>query len=60
MMHIFVSLCQVRKAFQEEGFTFLMKVFNDLNYLENLTGLRAMQLATDLNEVKCSYLMQNK
>jgi len=41
----------VRKAFQNDGFSFLLKVFNELNYLEDLTGLRAMQLATDLNEV---------
>ncbi|CAF4460778.1 unnamed protein product, partial [Rotaria magnacalcarata] len=41
----------VRKAFEDEGFTFLLKVFNDLDYLENLTGLRAMQLATDLSEI---------
>jgi len=42
----------VRNAFQNDGFSFLLKVFNGLNYLEDLTGLRAMQLATDLNEVK--------
>jgi hypothetical protein len=41
----------VRKAFQNDGFSFLLKVFNELNYLEDLTGLRAMQLATDLSEV---------
>ncbi len=42
----------MRKAFEKDGFSFLLKVFNELNYLEDLTGLRAMQLATDLNEVK--------
>ncbi len=42
----------MRKAFQNNGFSFLLKVFNELNYLEDLTGLRAMQLATDLSEVK--------
>ncbi|CAF1015529.1 unnamed protein product [Adineta ricciae] len=41
----------VRQAFQENGFSFLMKVFNELNYLEDLTGLRAMQLATDISEI---------
>ncbi len=41
----------MRKAFQNDGFSFLLKVFNELNYLEDLTGLRAMQLATDLSEV---------
>ncbi|CAF0852177.1 unnamed protein product [Rotaria sordida] len=41
----------VRKAFEDDGFSFLLQVFNDLNYLENLTGLRAMQLATDLNDI---------
>ncbi|CAF4673728.1 unnamed protein product, partial [Rotaria sp. Silwood1] len=41
----------VRKAFEDDGFSFLLKVFNDLNYLENLTGLRAMQLAADLHEI---------
>jgi len=41
----------VRKAFQDNGFSFLLKVFNELNYLEDLTGLRAMQLATDLSEI---------
>lgn len=43
---------QVRQAYQRDGFAFLMKVFNEVNYLEDLTGLRAMQLATDLNEVR--------
>jgi len=42
----------VRKAFENDGFSFLLKVFNELNYLEDLTGLRAMQLATDFSEVK--------
>ncbi len=42
----------MRQAFKTDGFSFLLKVFNELNYLEDLTGLRAMQLATDLNEVK--------
>jgi hypothetical protein len=42
----------VHKAFQENGFAFLLKVFNELNYLEDLTGLLAMQLATDLDGVK--------
>ena len=41
----------MRQAFQDNGFAFLMNVFNELNYLEDLTGLRAMQLATDLSEV---------
>ncbi|UJR31382.1 hypothetical protein I4U23_018876 [Adineta vaga] len=41
----------VRKAYQENGFSFLLKVFNELNYLEDLTGLLAMQLATDINEI---------
>ncbi|CAF0965052.1 unnamed protein product [Adineta steineri] len=41
----------VRRAFKEDGFSFLLKVFNELNYLEDLTGLLAMQLATDLNEI---------
>jgi hypothetical protein len=42
----------VHKAFKENGFAFLLKVFNELNYLEDLTGLLAMQLATDLDGVK--------
>ena len=29
-------------------------MFNELNYLEELTGLRAMQLATDFNEVEAN------
>jgi len=41
----------VRQGLQKEGFAFLLKVFNELNYLEELTGLRAMQLATDFNEI---------
>jgi len=50
----------VRKAFEKDGFSFLLKVFNELNYLEDLTGLRAMQLATDLNEVKNRILFNKK
>jgi hypothetical protein len=42
----------VCQAFEKDGFNFLLKVFNELNYLEDLTGLLAMQLATDLSEVK--------
>jgi len=50
----------VRQAFQQENFAFLFKVFNQLNYLEDLTGLRAMQLATDINEVIQTYRRQRK
>jgi hypothetical protein len=42
----------VRKAFQDDGFSFLLNVFNVVDYLEDLTGLSAMKLATDLSEVK--------
>ena len=49
---------QVRQAFQDNGFAFLMNVFNELNYLEDLTGLRAMQLATDLSEVELAIQLE--
>ena len=60
LLFLFRKYFQVRKAFEDEGFAFLLKVFNDLDYLENLTGLRAMQLATDLSEVKyfCKSFLQ--
>ena len=37
--------------YRKEGIDFLVKVFNDVGYLEEVSGLRAIHEETDLNEV---------
>lgn len=43
LWHIFsdiaATLTQVLKAYETEGFSMLLKAFNDAKYLETLTGL---------------------
>ena len=36
--------------YQREGFDFLLKVFNDSSYLEDITGLTELKTALDENE----------
>ena len=36
--------------YQREGFDFLIKVFNDSSYLEDITGLTELKTALDENE----------
>jgi len=38
-------------SYQEEGFSFLMKVFNVPSYLEDLTGLTQLLQDTRVSEV---------
>ena len=37
---------QVVQSYEEEGFSFLLRVFNEPNYLEDLTGLTEMHQQT--------------
>jgi ubiquitin-like modifier-activating enzyme ATG7 len=48
---------QVLEKYREEGFQFLLKVFNDPMYLEDLTGLKQMHQDTmeaEVNIQQCS------
>lgn len=36
--------------YKKEGFDFLIKVFNDPTYLEDITGLKELKLALDDTE----------
>ena len=36
--------------YEREGFDFLLKVFNDSGYLEDITGLKELKNALDENE----------
>jgi len=36
--------------YKTEGFNFLVKVFNDSTYLEDITGLKELKTALDENE----------
>lgn len=36
--------------YEREGFDFLIKVFNDSSYLEDITGLKELKTALDENE----------
>ncbi|KAH9507472.1 Autophagy protein 7 [Bulinus truncatus] len=42
---------KVIEAYEAEGFNFLLRAFNEPGYLEDLTGLSAMQSATQDSEV---------
>lgn len=50
---------QVLSSYQEEGFSFLMKVFNVPSYLEDLTGLTQLLQDTRVSEVSkiCSFVV---
>ncbi len=45
-MDFFLNSEQVYQKYKEEGFPFLLKVFNEPNYLEDLTGLTELQAET--------------
>ena len=49
-----LSPCQVRSCYEWDGFDFLLKVFNSLNYLEDLTGLSQLYAETQDDQV-CLY-----
>ena len=51
-VHISVVYIQVVQAYQREGFSFLLKAFNEPSYLEDLTGLTQMHAETLDAEVK--------
>jgi hypothetical protein len=36
--------------YNKEGFEFLLKVFNDSSYLEDITGLKDLKVALDQTE----------
>ncbi len=38
------------ESYEKEGFEFLLKVFNNANYLEDLTGLTELKNALDQKE----------
>jgi ubiquitin-like modifier-activating enzyme ATG7 len=40
----------VIELYEKEGFDFLIKVFNDSTYLEDITGLKELKTALDENE----------
>lgn len=42
---------KVVSAYREEGFEFLLKVFNTPSYLEDITGLSALQQCTDDSQI---------
>lgn len=42
---------KVLSAFENDGFAFLLHVFNDADYLELVCGLKALHCATDENQV---------
>jgi ubiquitin-like modifier-activating enzyme ATG7 len=42
---------QVIEAYNKEGFEFLLKAFNDSNYIEELTGLKQLHNETNLQDI---------
>lgn len=38
---------QIIETYKKEGFEFLIKVFNDSSYLEEITGLKELKVALD-------------
>eukprot|EP00285_Hemiselmis_virescens_P019651 CAMPEP_0173408112 /NCGR_PEP_ID=MMETSP1356-20130122/68819_1 /TAXON_ID=77927 ORGANISM="Hemiselmis virescens, Strain PCC157" /NCGR_SAMPLE_ID=MMETSP1356 /ASSEMBLY_ACC=CAM_ASM_000847 /LENGTH=113 /DNA_ID=CAMNT_0014369361 /DNA_START=168 /DNA_END=509 /DNA_ORIENTATION=- len=46
---------KVVKAYKEGGWGFLMRVFNEPGYLEELSGLRALKDATDAAMEACDW-----
>lgn len=47
------NLLQVLSSYREEGFGFLVKVFNSSDHLEQLTGLHHLYSAADRADVSC-------
>lgn len=47
------NLLQVLSSYREEGFGFLVKVFNSSDHLEQLTGLHLLYSAADRADVSC-------
>lgn len=45
---------QILSSYKEEGFTFLEKVFNNSDYLEQVTGLHLLYNAADRADVRHS------
>lgn len=39
------------EQYKKDGFEFLLKVFNDSNYLEELTGLKLLHNETVLDDI---------
>ncbi|VDK34846.1 unnamed protein product [Taenia asiatica] len=48
----------VLDAYAEEGFDFLLRVFDDAAYLEKVSGLKEMQTETYFDEVSCHLLSE--
>lgn len=44
-------LFQIIDSYNENGFEFLLKCFNDCDYIEELTGLTQLHNESDLQEV---------
>lgn len=42
--------------YKKEGFDFLLKVFNDSSYLEDITGLK--ELKTELDETEADFVTE--
>ena len=46
----FLSFEKIIEMYRKEGFEFLIKVFNDSSYLEDITGLKELKAALDETE----------
>ena len=49
-----VCLLQVLRRYEDEGFGFLLNVFNSPTYLEDITGLTDMHADSTLDEVSAA------
>ena len=47
-----VLMMQILSSYKEEGFSFLLKVFNNSDYLEQVTGLHSLYSAADRADVR--------
>lgn len=49
-----VRTMQILSSYKEEGFGFLLKVFNNSDYLEQVTGLHSLYTAAERADVRHS------
>lgn len=45
-------------AYAKDGFDFLLRVFDDAAYLEEVSGLKDLQIETYFDEVNCQLLSE--
>ena len=51
MLKIKKIFLQIIKAYEENGFQFLLKAFNDCDYISCLTGLTQLHIETNLDDI---------